>query len=482
MRYTLAIVAGLVLSLPPSADAKTLYVDRAAGSDSTSYVGNSASAPWATIGRAAWGSTSRSAPNTGEAAQPGDVVIINAGTYATAGLNDRFDPAYNPANSGAAGSPITFRANGLVTLQLSSGVGPVIGCQNRNFIVWDGFYIDEANARPRGDTGPIVVAGSNSCTIQNNEVNGIYVNYGYLDNHNGVRVENSNNTVVRGNRIYEIGVVSETGANVRGPNQSAVMLYDSNDTVIENNEFFDVGAGVYVKGQHSGSTQRRTIIRYNLIYRAEAVGLNLGPAAYQGRTYQNIVRDSGVGIKLYTLQQGSEGTQPMYEMVANNTIDNCEHGILFQGIGVQNALYNNLVTNSPYSAIYNWTDNVGTGITFNYNLYWNFRVFANYEVATDHTFASWRSTFGQDARSLNLNPMYVNQPGKDFHLQATSPARNAGLDVLDLNRNGSTSDATTMGAYVTGNETIGRGGGAVVNDASNSPPAAPTGLRITAGS
>jgi hypothetical protein len=260
------------------------------------------------------------------------------------------------------------------------------------------------------------------------------------------------------------------------------MLYDSNDTIIENNEFFDVGSGVVVKGQHSGNTQRRTIIRYNLIYRAATVGLILGPAAYQGRTYQNVVRDSAIGVKLATLSQGPEGTQPMFEIVANNTIDNCQHGILFQGVGVQNALYNNLVTNSPYSAIYNWTDNVGTGITFNYNLYWNFRVFANYETASDYTLASWRSTFGQDARSLNQDPLYVNVAGRDFRLQAGSPARNAGLDVLDLNRNGSTTDSITMGAYVTGSETIGRGGAAVSNDASNGAPAAPTGLRITVGS
>ena len=59
-----------------------------------------------------------------------------------------------------------------------------------------------------------------------------------------------------------------------------------------------------------------------------------------------------------------------------------------------------------------------------------------------------------------MAPLYAG-PGagvvpSDFKLRSNSPLINAGLDVLDLNKNGSTSDRITIGAYITGNEIIGR--------------------------
>jgi hypothetical protein len=52
--------------------------------------------------------------------------------------------------------------------------------------------------------------------------------------------------------------------------------------------------------------------------------------------------------------------------------------------------------------------------------------------------------------------LFVNAAQQDFRLQATSPARSLGIDVFDLNGNGSTSDTVPAGAYVRGNEIIGR--------------------------
>src|SRR5690606_15483338 len=101
MKVRLHFLAALSMVLTVSlADAKVLYVDRNTGNDATTYEANSATSPWATIGRATWGSTNRSSPNASQAARAGDTVIVRAGTYSTAGTDVRYDPAYNPANSG----------------------------------------------------------------------------------------------------------------------------------------------------------------------------------------------------------------------------------------------------------------------------------------------------------------------------------------------------------------------------------------------
>ncbi|MCU0736716.1 MAG: hypothetical protein MUF20_14595, partial [Methylotetracoccus sp.] len=147
MKARFHLIAAFSMILTASfADAKVLYVDRNSGNDATTYEANSATSPWRTIGRAAWGSTTRSSPNASQAARAGDTVIIRAGTYSTAGSGLRYDPAYNPANSGTAAQPIVFQAEGTVTLTLSSSRGPVIGSNERNYITWKGFTINEANA------------------------------------------------------------------------------------------------------------------------------------------------------------------------------------------------------------------------------------------------------------------------------------------------------------------------------------------------
>ena len=99
------------------ASAKTLYVDQASGNDNTSYIANDETHSWATIGRAAWGSADRTTANSQQAAQAGDTVIVRTGTYTTRGTNIRYDPDLNPVNSGSAGAPIIFRAEGSVIIR-----------------------------------------------------------------------------------------------------------------------------------------------------------------------------------------------------------------------------------------------------------------------------------------------------------------------------------------------------------------------------
>ncbi len=68
-----------------SSFAKELYVNGATGSDVTTYASNDAAHPWATLGRALWGNANKSTPNSGQAAQAGDIVLVSAGTYSYAG-------------------------------------------------------------------------------------------------------------------------------------------------------------------------------------------------------------------------------------------------------------------------------------------------------------------------------------------------------------------------------------------------------------
>lgn len=148
---------------------QALYVDASTGDDSrTRAQAMDPATPWATIGRAAWGSTSRSSPNASQAAQAGDTVIIMPGTYwATPQAANSLDVHYNPVNAGTPSARITFQAAGQVRLAIEGdrACGALIGSSGRDYITWMGITIWEEAAPPCGDSGPVVVASATGCWI-----------------------------------------------------------------------------------------------------------------------------------------------------------------------------------------------------------------------------------------------------------------------------------------------------------------------------
>lgn len=461
---------------------KVLYVDASRGDDSVSYAANSADNPWRTIGRAAWGGVNRNSPNSSQAAQAGDTVIVRAGTYSASGTGSRWGVAYRTANSGRAGAPIIFQAEGSVVLTLSSSRGPVIGASGfdgprRDYITWRGFTIHEANAPSTPDTGPIVLAGTVGSTIEDCVVDG-NGDPGFNDNHPGIRIEGSHDVLVRNCRISN---VRTTGVN--GNNGAGIQIYHSGNVTMEHNEIYNSGSGIFLKAPMDGSGFFN--IRYNHIYNVSGSGIAIhrspNPANSPINVYQNVIRDTRTCVNIWTFDQGS--TDPRNAKVVNNTLNNCEVGIGISGNLVNNAghiIQNNIVTNASDYAI-NFAGDVSnlqrSRIYFEHNLYFAYRRFA-IAYTTNHSLSSWKDAFNQDSTnpaSRDTNPMFVNATNRDFRLQTNSPARNAGVDILDLNRNGSTTDLISLGAYITGGEVIGP---TSAPPADIGIPAAPTALQL----
>lgn len=487
-----AATLAVAFTLAAEANAKTLYVNAASGNDATTYDQNGPTAPWRTIGRAAWGSTDRNAPNGTQAARAGDLVLVSSGTYAVAGTNSRNMPAYQPVNSGQAGNPITFKAEGLVNLTLSSGIGSVIGSFDRDFITWDGFTIHEASARSAPDTGAATIFLCDGCVFQNLDINGNGDDFLRMDNHTGIRVEHSSNILVRNNRVQNV----HTGHN---PNNGAcIQTYTSGNMTFEHNELFDCGSGIFIKGNYTNNPLNGYItIRYNLIYdigeiepddgsrEGNAIALHVGAgntAANPLRVYHNVIRNVyEAGVKIWMFNTDPT-MNPMHAKIVNNTIENVRYGVWVTGdllTGAGHVFWNNIVSGaSDYGVAYGGSSSnlVESRFDAEHNLYYNYRVMAAVR-SSDYSLATWRSTYNQDGSSpasINANPLFVS--AQDLRLQAGSPARSLGVDFLDLDNDGSTSDIVPAGAYITGNEVIGRTNGPLPNP---TLPTAPRNLRIT---
>jgi hypothetical protein len=431
------------------ADAKTLYVNGATGNDATTYESNSASSPWRTIGRAAWGSTSYTSPNTSQAARAGDVVQIAEGIYWETGdpSGGRFTVSLNPVNNGTAGSPITLRGVGNVSVRMQRGFrGGMIGCSGRSYIIWDNFQIDDYYGGSTSDTGPVVFSGNaRHCQLINSTVKGHPGSYyhGYPTfggNYRGISMEPAHNIVIRNNVIHDFR---------GGQNEAGVMLYDSNDNLIENNLFYNNGVAVFSKGLHPGFTQARNVIRRNVV-RNNTSGIR-GLDFEDGLVYQNVIYNN-TDVGLWAGFGAARRSR-----WANNTLVNNGRPIVAQGtdlVAVQ--FFGNIVASSP-NALYNWTVDNPTqqDVTYNRNVYYNNARHAYYESGRTIAFSDWQTTYRMDLNGVSANPMFANPSANDFRLQSGSPVRSLVVDVLDLNGNGSTTDLIPAGAYVTGNETIG---------------------------
>jgi hypothetical protein len=468
----------MLLWLPARSDAKALHVCATGGSDTVTYAGNSERTPWATIGRAVWGSPNRNTPTAAEAAQAGDVVRVCAGTYAHGGVSTyiddravRYTPLYNPVNEGTNDKPIVIEGTGTVTLALTSGRGPVIGSLSRNYVTWKGFTIDEANAPSRGDTGPVVVAGN-----ETRDVVGVRLEYLTVigdpktlpdDNHTGIRLQYTSRVVIANNRIYGF----RNGPRNNDANAAGIQLYFSDGTVIEHNHVSDCGSGVFLKAMHSSRAVDQTfdwlpdegwVVRFNLIENVvNGIAYHVVPAVAEkpAQIYQNVIRNSGTGIRLWTFDVPAK--QPRHAKFVNNTLHGNQTAFsigpakLVAGAG--HTFRNNVVTGGGTAIYTEGETTIGKSeIDFEHNLYDGYETFG--VVGDRLSFGTFKSSFKQDAAgrgSLNKDPLFVNARASDLRLKSNSPAVGAGVDMLDLDRDGDKTDSITLGAYITGTEVIG---------------------------
>src|SRR3989344_3806224 len=245
-----------ILLMPMAAQAKLLYVNNGGSpscSDNTSYAANDAAHPWCSLLRATWGNTNRMGNSTpAQAAQAGDTVYVATGTYQTQSFDSR-TPVYNPANSGTSESNrIVFQAVGTVRLITTNAPAappwntgsPIIGADNRDYITWDGFTINQHDIDYTYGNGIVQVWGD-YVTIKNCTLIGEYLEPTQGDQHNGILAQGVRNgadlvgLVIQNNRIYGFTGRVEGDPNHINSNATGITLYWLADALIEHNEIYN---------------------------------------------------------------------------------------------------------------------------------------------------------------------------------------------------------------------------------------------------
>jgi hypothetical protein len=494
-----------------TASAADLYVDNSgspACSDShtraENIAGGGTSNVWCSLIRATWGRADgdrNSAANTSEAAQAGDTVYVAAGTYNYDGMHNAGghmgDPLYQPANSGSEGNWIVFQGVGDVYLTTSTtgmvagngggiiGTGETTGSE---YIEFDSFIFGEDTCYSRWGSGVVQIAGitrSNNVRIENCTITGINASIAG-NNHPGIYVHGYRSGGSCSDGLTGIEIRNNTIRGFTGDqssNDAGITMYCVEEFTIENNEFYGSFNAVIAKNAYNPVGKAQSYFRYNLV-RDQTRGFEM-QSWNNIEISQNVFRDistHGVHLEPFIYYGGEPGPQDVE--VVNNTFDNCARPVFWKlrcSYFDDNYFYNNIGTNA--ANIIRDSDSEGQcespanigqdDFDFDYNVFEHSGVFwvndgPSTVVATLQDFTD---DFTQGSNQWDdVDCLYADEANNDFRLctaagvpvsscSGPSPClegrANDGVDILDLDGDGSTTDALTIGAYITNNETIG---------------------------
>lgn len=496
MRRWLVLCAVMLawIGVPRTSAAANLCV-KTGGTNATAKVsinyvaGNeSASACWKGLGRALWGSTTRSAPVSGEAAAAGDTVYVFGATY-----NDdnslncsptigtcRKTVLYEPTNSGSSGNYISIVCIGTCLVTAQDWNGPAVGTASATYVKWyadvslgyswqlNGYSVSDDNASATQidttpDTGVALCQGT-GCWLEGFDIDG-GPDMDVFDNYTGIRVELCTSCRIRNNRIRSIHAPQSHGVGIE--------TYHSPDLLIEHNDISDVDAGIVHKNNPDLSGTSSGIVRLNLVTAPDQACFvwSINRTGHEDGiiTSQNVCQNP---VQIAFFFAGSYVTN---DLIANNTVYNAPD-FLYNKLAAANLngvrMWNNIshTTTHAIESETTWAS-ADTSIDFEHTVYasnsGDFYTGSDGTLATLAAFNSAHAGQNTDAAaSTSSDPRLANASGGDFRLctavalpnascVGASPALTLGTDAADVDSDSNTTETIAAGAYVTGSEHIG---------------------------
>lgn len=408
-----------------SAGAKTIYVNNGAANAADTSGGLSTTAPLKTIGAGI------------KLAAAGDTVMVSAGTYTElTSASDVATKGIQIRSVGTASAPITIQAQtpgSVIINQQGGGVGFEI--MKAAYVVINGFSIQNCYG---GGVHMEEGAPSSNITVENNTVQHCDGIKG--DNVGGIYIGGCVNCTITNNNISDIkvgGVYYENGAGIHG--------YSQTNCTIANNNISNAYTGIFHK-RSSGQTGLLitnnviTNVTLGIVYSVGGAG---DPPHINQRVYNNIISasDHGIYAPVYETSSPSKGLYVKHNVFLGAA------GVLtwgYQGVSVQDNIFYNLAGQAVATEYGTWNTEL---VTLSNNLFYPAAILdlQQYGTGALHltTLASFLAATGFPATNKVANPMFVNPTASNYHLQSGSPAI------------GAADDGSNIGAYPTGNETVG---------------------------
>jgi hypothetical protein len=430
------IIGACLIFLGSDAKAATYYVDQGNPKANDSNPGTEA-LPWKTMIHGC------------ARVMAGDTLLVKNGVYSSAKGPEWYIPGIRIANSGTETNPIIIKTypGHKPIIDGTTASHRTIGTHQASYIIIDGFKILY---------GIISINESSHITVQNCELVYGLINPGDPSYTNMIEFRYSTFGTVQNNVIHGNKYNSSDG----GTNRAAIILHWADDIVIKNNVFYDNIIAYRNKCGTNGAYGNRNLFKYNLIKNCN-MGVYMG--GYDGASTDNQIEQNifinvpaGADINIGNIRL-IIANNIFYADPGFNPPGDPSSGIVYSaGLNTNpnHQIFNNIIINlkspiSNHASATEWP----LGLYCDYNSYSNYISFDQYW--TFLTYEQFKSRIGENKNSIiNQDPKFIN-PSKDFHFNSSSPYLNAGIDRLDYNGNGNTTERINMGAYITGNEIIG---------------------------
>jgi hypothetical protein len=388
---------------PPTTTGRQFYVDNISGSDSSS--GTSSTAPWKSLAKV-----------NGATFQAGDVINFKRGSVWTGTLT--------VSRSGASGKPITFRDYGSgnapviqrATAPGSSGLTRTVVITG-SWIVFQNFRITNAH-----EAGIFLGTAANHNVIRNNEITAtgygaaVYGQFNLLTQNYVHDLHIIVNDAAGGN--YGAGcfffqqagsggneVSYNRGINCRARdaffnfNGKFVEVYNNGDNLYIHHNYAENPQGFFEAGAGGGSRTARNIrFVYNVLVNSHADAAQPCGAFWFNTTGSYAITTSNFVFDNNTVYQrtGDGGVWRLFASNADLSFLTVRNNIFHIDTQIANTGSFRHTNNVYYMA--NMVSGSGVG----------------YSLGTGEQ---------------NANPLFVNVSGRDFRLQLTSPAIDAGIDL-----------------------------------------------------
>ncbi|MFN3075393.1 MAG: hypothetical protein ABT940_00655 [Alphaproteobacteria bacterium] len=336
--------------------------------------------------------------------------------------------------------------------------GACYGAHTRNYITYDGFYVDMAEAEIRSDTGVLAAQACTGITFKNFVVKGTTTNC--QSNAIIYRPENAVDTILSNFVAYDFSN-DPTGSDTQQAGLFSDQYGDQN-FLIEHFEIDDIDMGIFLKGTSSGPVFNYGTIQYGIVSNtASPLRFNdLDPTNLT--TVQYVLTYNTIGARPKALSPDGIVFDVISSSPRNITIDHCTvakidstdgncNGAFFvegsefalgSGITITNNIFD-LDSGSYGHMMYLESALPGT---MNYNFYYKNGATETYVYnSTEYnSFASWQAAIsGRDANSVEgSSSPFNNRASDDYTI-------NTGHAAYTMS-----STSGQVGAYAT-NETIG---------------------------
>lgn len=377
---------------------------------------------------------------------PGNVVGLRGGTYdlGTIGPSSgtsAYDPVFRPTFSGTVLSPITFKAY-LTEVPFIPGYNNYVngldqwedtaafGVSGQNYVIWDGIHGQLAETVTNGQYN------TNWLGVMYQSTGSKFVNCYLQGNNHGDPVTGGNSAPARIEQCTDCSldnceIFGNIGYQLLGTDQRVnvcgVWLMTNTNAEIKNCEFHTSTNAILQKlGVNAGTHVHHTFfhdIEIMNVHLNDTVGASTG-----GLVHDNLILgliDTSTGIYIEGSTPGSTATHT----INNNTIVRCHYGI--QG-GPQTLASNNFHSNAIYGCFQNVSFYDASRPASNYQGYFGHTTFFGALLFIDsyYTLAQWQTAYGQDANSIDSDPLFVNSIGTtiaDYDYQVGSPYLTAGF-------------------------------------------------------